>query len=200
MPGYEKRDPCPYGAPGKSTNIARARRLVRQAGASGAPVKVWGPQQDPGPATMSYLADVLNQIGLDAKVSLIDFAVYTQALGNLRTHPQTAFMSWAGDFPHPYTFLRQFDSRAITATNNFNIGEVHDPVIDAGLDRLSREPDVESAKDGWAALDRRVIDRAYVAAYGHPKRTTFLSARMDFENCARFHPVYGNDDSSFCLK
>ena len=87
---------------------------------------------------MSYLADVLNQIGLDAKVSLVDFAVYAQTLGNLQTHPQTAFMSWAGDFPHPYTFLRQFDSRAITATNNFNIGEVRDPVIDAGLDRLSR--------------------------------------------------------------
>ena len=29
---------------------------------------------------------------------------------------------------------------------------------------------------------------------------TFLSERMDFDNCARFHPVYFNDYSSFCLK
>ena len=149
---------------------------------------------------MSYLADVLNQIGLDAKVSLVDFAVYTQTLGNLKTHPQTAFMSWAGDYPHPCTFLRQFDSRAIAATNNFNIGEVSDPVSDAGLDRSSGEPNVQTVKDDWAAREKRVVDRAYVAAYGHPKRTTFLSERMDFENCARFHPVYGNDYSSFCLK
>jgi hypothetical protein len=27
-----------------------------------------------------------------------------------------------------------------------------------------------------------------------------MSERMDFENCTRFHPVYNNDYSSFCLK
>ena len=200
MPGYEKLEPCPYGQPGKSTDVARARRLVRDAGATGAPVKLWGPQQDPGPPAMSYLADVLDEIGLDPTVSLLDFAVYAQTVGNLRTHPQAGFMSWAGDFPHPFTFLRQFDSRAITATNNFNVGEVRDPVIDAGLERLSREPDLQAVKDEWAALDRRVVDRAYVAVYGNPKRTTFMSERMDFENCATFHPVFGNDYSGFCLK
>ena len=114
---------CPYGEPGKSTDIARPGAWCgRRAQGSGG--EGLGPQQDPGPAAMSYLADVLDQIGLDAKVSLVDFAVYSQTLGNLRTHPQTAFMSWAGDYPHPYTFLRQFDAAAITATNNFNIGEV----------------------------------------------------------------------------
>ena len=35
IPGYEKLDPCPYGAPGKSTDIARAKRLVRRAGRGG---------------------------------------------------------------------------------------------------------------------------------------------------------------------
>ena len=200
IPGYEKLDPCPYGAPGRNTDIARARRLVRRAGAAGADVKVWGPQQDPGPQVMSYLADVLDEIGLDPKVSLVDFAVYAQTVGHRRTHPQIGFMSWAGDFPHPYTFLRQFDSRAITETNNFNVGEVRDPVIDHGLGRLGREPDVQAVKGEWAALDRRLIDRGYVAVYGNPVRTTFLSERMDSENCALFHPVYGNDYSSFCLK
>ncbi len=164
MPGYEKREPCPYGEPGKSTDIAEARRLVRQAGATGAPVKVWGPQQDPGPPAMNYLADVLDEIGLEPKVSLVDFAVYAQTVGNLQTHPQAGFMNWAGDFPHPFTFMRQFDSKAITETNNFNVGEVQDPVIDAGLERLGTEPDLRAVEDEWAKLDRRVVDRAYVAA------------------------------------
>ena len=134
IPGYEKLDPCPYGPPGKSTDIARAKRLVRRAGAAGADVKVWGPQQDPGPQVMSYLADVLDEIGLDPKLNLVDFAVYSQTVGNLGTHPQIGFMSWAGDFPHPFAFLRQFDSGTITETGNFNVGEVRDPVIDAGLE------------------------------------------------------------------
>ena len=145
---------------------------------------------------MSYLADVLDEIGLEPKVSLVDFAVYAQTVGNLRTHPQIGFMSWAGDFPHPFTFLRQFDSHAITPTNNFNVGEVRDPVIDAGLRRLSRNPDLEAVKGEWAALDRRLIDQGYVAVYGNPVRTTFLSERLDAERCALFHPVFGNDYSA----
>ena len=149
---------------------------------------------------MNYLADVLDEIGLEPKVSLVDFAVYAQTVGNLQTHPQAGFMNWAGDFPHPFTFMRQFDSEAITETSNFNVGEVQDPVIDAGLERLGSEPDLRAVEDEWATLDRRVVDRAYVAVYGNPKRTTFLSDRMDFEDCSVFHPVFGNDYSSFCLK
>jgi hypothetical protein len=45
-----------------------------------------------------------------------------------------------------------------------------------------------------------VLERAYVAPYGSSQRTTFLTERMDVENCSRFHPVYGNDYFSFCLK
>ena len=39
-----------------------------------------------------------------------------------------------------------------------------------------------------------------MAPYGTEKVATFFSERMDFENCSRFHPLYQNDYSSFCLK
>jgi hypothetical protein len=68
------------------------------------------------------------------------------------------------------------------------------------MDRLNAEPDPLAVEDGWAALDRRVVDRAYVAVYGYPVRGTFFSDRMDAEKCSIVHPVYGNDYSSFCLK
>ena len=57
---------------------------------------------------------------------------------------------------------------------------------------------VEQAKE----LDRYVTgpDAAYVLAYGHTAETTFVSERMDFENCTVFHPVYRDDWSQFCLK
>jgi hypothetical protein len=77
---------------------------------------------------------------------------------------------------------------------------VRDPELDAELSRLVREPEVGRVEGGWAALDRRVVERGYVAVYGHPVRTTFMSERMDYEDCSLFHPVYGNDWSSFCLK
>ena len=43
-------------------------------------------------------------------------------------------------------------------------------------------------------------EKAYILPYGHTKETTFVSERMDFENCTVFHPVYQDDWSQFCLK
>jgi peptide/nickel transport system substrate-binding protein len=200
VPGYEERDPCPYGQPGGEPDIEGARELVREAGAEGAKVKVWGPKQDPGPGLTSYYADMLRQIGLDPTIQLLDFAVYSQVLGNEKTEAQTGFLSWAGEYPHPYSFFKQFKASAITPTSNQNLAHVRDETLDSEMDSLNAETDPLGVEDGWAALDRRVVDRAYVAVYGYPVRTTFLSDRMDAENCSIVHPVYGNDYSSFCLK
>jgi peptide/nickel transport system substrate-binding protein len=200
IPGYEKRDPCPYGKPGGEPDIEAARQLVRQAGAEGAEVKVWGPKQDPGPALTSYYADMLREIGLDPQIQLIDFAVYSQVLGNEKTHAQTAFLSWAGEYPHPYSFFKQFLASAITPTSNQNVANVRDRKLDADMKRLNAETDPASVEDGWAALDRRVVDQGYVAVYGNPMRATFMSDRMDGEKCSIVHPVFGNDWSSWCLK
>jgi hypothetical protein len=52
----------------------------------------------------------------------------------------------------------------------------------------------------WGELNKKLVERGWVVPYGHRKLATFLSERMDFDNCSRFHPVYFNDYSSFCLK
>jgi peptide/nickel transport system substrate-binding protein len=200
VPGYRPLDPCPYGDPRRPPDLERARRLVRRAGAEGADVAVWGPQQRPGPQVAGYYADMLGRIGLHATTKLVDFAVYSQTVGDRKTKAQTGLSNWSGDFPHPSAFLRQFDGSAITDVGNVNLGNVRDPVIDESMARLNRQPDLASVEDRWAKVDRRLVERAYVAVYGHPKRATFLSERMDFEHCARTHPIYGNDYSSFCLK
>ena len=200
IPGYEEIDPCPYGKPGKQPDIERGSELVKEAGAEGAAVKVWGPKQDPGPQLMSYYADALERIGLDPDVQLLDFAVFAQVLGNEKTRAQTGFMNWTGDFPHPSTYMRQFTSSAITPTGNVNLGNVRDPTLDARFAELSNAEDVKRVEDGWADLDRYVIDKAYIAPWGYARRATFMSERMDFENCNVVHPVFGHDYSSFCLK
>ncbi len=68
------------------------------------------------------------------------------------------------------------------------------------VERLRLLPLGASTGHEWAKLDSRVVDRAYLAPFGSEKRDTFLSERLDSDNCARFNPVYGNDYSSFCLK
>ena len=137
IPGYQERDPpAPTASRAVSRTSMPARALVRKAGADGEEVGVWGPEQDPGPALTSYFADMLEEIGLEPKIQLIDFAVYSQVLGNAKTGAGTGFMSWAGEFPHPSSFLRQFTSSAITPTGNQNLGYVRDPTLDARFAEL----------------------------------------------------------------
>ena len=49
-------------------------------------------------------------------------------------------------------------------------------------------------------LNRYVVEKAYLVPYGHRVRGTFVSERIDFENCTFFHQVYLEDWSRFCLK
>jgi hypothetical protein len=66
--------------------------------------------------------------------------------------------------------------------------------------RARAEPD-EAKRDALAAaLDKALVSRALALPYGEELRTTFVSERLDLQNCARFHPLYGNDYSAFCLK
>ena len=52
----------------------------------------------------------------------------------------------------------------------------------------------------WGDVNEKLVERAWIVPFGFIKLPTFLSERMDFDNCSRFHPVYYNDYSDWCLK
>jgi hypothetical protein len=60
--------------------------------------------------------------------------------------------------------------------------------------------DIGEPKDQIPRIGPSTRHNRHGAPYGHTKGATFMSERMDFENCSLFHPVYNNDYSSFCLK
>jgi len=192
---------CPWGDPNKPPNLEKARQLIEEAGADGAKVQVWGNSDDPTPLVTQAYADMLNKIGLKAEPKIIDGGVYFQTIGNAKTAPQTGFANWYQDFPHPKNFMFLIDGASIQPTNNQNFGNVDDPEITKGIAELNREPELTpDVVDRWKDLNRKVVERAWVVPFGHRKLSTFLSERMDFDNCSLFHPVYANDYSSFCLK
>ena len=201
MPGYEKLDPCPYGDPAQPPDLERARRLVADAGAEGAEVTVWGNDEERTRKVTEYYTEVLNEIGLNAKPKLVGAETYFQTVGNADTRPQTGFSAWSQDFPHPANFFFLVTKESIQDTDSPNPGHVADPEIDRRYERLKREPPEPNARE-WAELDRLLTspEKAYVAAYGHAKDTTFVSDRIDFEDCTVYHPVYRDDWSQLCLK
>jgi len=204
MPGYDEAfdtTECPYGDPTQPPDIAKAQDLLKQAGADGTAVTVYGNTDDPTPAVTQAYTDMLNEIGLDAEVELLDGGVYFQTVGNAKTEAQTGFTNWFQDFPHPLNFYFLVDGDTIQPTNNNNNGNVNDPMINDTIDELSLETDLEAVADQWAELDRYLIEppQSSIVPYGHRKLATFVSERIDFESIIQ-HPVYQNDYSSFALK
>jgi peptide/nickel transport system substrate-binding protein len=204
MPGYDSSldvEDCPWGNPNEPPDLEKARQMITDAGAGGTEVTVWGDTLEPDDRVAEAYADMLNKIGLDAKPKILDAGVYFQTIGNVKTEAQTGVTNWFQDFPHPKNFFFLIDGKSIQPTNNLNFGNVDDPEITSGIAELSKEPELtDEVADSWGELDEQLVDEAWIAPYGHSKRSTFMSERMDFENCSLFHPVYHNDYSSFCLK
>jgi peptide/nickel transport system substrate-binding protein len=204
IPGYDRAldvEDCPWGNSNEPPDLEKARQMIADAGAEGAEVTVWGNTLEPNDKVAEAYADMLNKMGLDAKPKILDSAVYYQTIGNAKTEAQTGTNEWFQDFPHPKNFFFLVDGKSIQPTNNQNQGNVDDPEITAGIAELSKEPELtDEVADRWGDLNRQLVEEGWIAPYGHTKRATFMSERMDFENCSLFHPVYWNDYSSFCLK
>jgi len=183
VPGFSRIDPCPWGDPGLGGDPERARQMIEDSGEKGKPVTVFSDPNREHRKVARYYAGLLDKIGLKGKVKVV-----RTLRGARRGRAQTGLASYRADLPHPLPFMGRLD------------GDVVDPGIEEKLGELRLEPDVGKAAGGYSALDRTIVEHAYMAPFGAERQGTFLSERMDAANCARFHPVYGADYSSFCLK
>ena len=204
VPGYSESldiSDCPYGNPNESPDIEKAKQLIKQAGAEGAEVTVWGNTDTPSDRVAEAYADMLNQIGLDATPKVIDGGIYYQTIGNEKTEAQTGFANWFMDFPHPNNFMFLMNADSIQPTNNQNFSNVDDPKIQKEMGRLTLEPNLDEVASDWGALDEYLVSppQSYIVAYGHRKLATFTSDRIDFDSVV-VQPLYLNDYTSFKLK
>jgi peptide/nickel transport system substrate-binding protein len=190
--------PCPFGT---KPDLAKAKALVKASGLAGTPVTVWGQMRSPRREYVDYYTSVLNSIGFKATEKIIADAQYFPTIGNLKLNPQTGFADWNQDFPNPSDFYLLLDKSAIQSTNNQNFSQVNDPKVQSELAFLNKVPatQLQTAAARWQALDEYTAKQAYENVYGAQLHPKFLSNRIDFAS-AVFHPVYGNDWSSWQLK
>jgi hypothetical protein len=174
---------------------------VRQAGAKGEPVTVWGSKEADSRAATDAYARTLDQIGLRAKLRLVDPGRYYATINDRRTRAQTGFDTWFADFLHPLDFFLVLDGDSIQPLHNPNPGNVDDPSVNSEIDRLRGVDDLASVTEDWHRLDQYVISppQSYLVVFGHARAPTFFSARMDPKS-AIFHSLYRNDYSSWRLK
>lgn len=198
VPGFRKLQPCPSGDPGAAPDLQRARVLIRQAGARGRRVQVWGSDQPEFKASVEAFADVLSQIGLKATPRAVTEERYFATFGDASLGVQAGILQFAQDFPHPSNFFQLVASRSIPGGQN--PGFVRDGAIDRTLRDVDRAP-AEAARADAAAIDRRIAEQAHIVPLGNGRTTVFLSERMEAgRECSRVHPVYLLDYTSLCLK
>ena len=195
--GYqESPDLYPY-------DLEKAKALIKEAGAEGEEVTVWGNPEDPTKPTIEYYTDVLNSIGLKAKSKIVSAETYFATIGNRKTKAQTGWANWFQDYPHPANFIDVLvnPSRVVESGNNNYSYNAADKELGARIDAVSKEPELtDEVLAEWAAIDKEIQEKAYWAIYGNRKQTTFMSERMDFENCKGESVTVNHDWSRFCLK
>ena len=174
VPGHSGLDPCPVGDRDEPPDLVRARELVEDAGQVGTVVTVASSRGVAPSAAVRYFVTTLRKIGLAAR------AQPTRGAASLTLE------LIAPPIAHPAAFLAGFGERT------------RDLELDADIDRLLTEPDASS--DDWGEIDRRLVEEAYVAPLGSQRLPTFLSERIDVQGCATFHPIFGVELASLCLR
>jgi peptide/nickel transport system substrate-binding protein len=172
--GYRQLGTCPYGDRDEPADLVSAHQRIEEAGAEGAPVSV-RPTADTPPVVGRYVARALRNVGLRATFR-------GGAGARLRLERIAPLV------PHPEAFLERIARRTFDAQLSEAVAEGIEP-------SKGEDPD-----DAWAAADERLVTEAYVIPIGSELQPTFLSERIDAENCARFQALFGMDLSSLCLK
>lgn len=173
--GHETLDPCPFGEREENSDLVRARSLVQEAERPRPRVVVAPASGAADPRLEGYLIATLRKIGLRARPAL-DLREEARApLTYGRRRPSA---------PHPARYLEA----------------VREPVLDTRISLTELEGEPETSAAAWAEIDRDVVEGATVAPYGVETSGVLLSERMDVANCPRFHPVFGLDWSSLCLR
>lgn len=193
-PQYRRIDRYPH-------DLARAKRLIEAAGATGARVTVWGNDRETSQTAITYLRDVLNSIGLRASVKTSGAAVYWTTIGDQATRAQIGFANWYHDYPHPTNWFDVLlNGERITQRYNNNYSNADVPAINRKIDQLKTEPKLSAEVNaGWAQLDRMVAEDALWAPYANLRSTDFFGARVD-TRCYVNHVLYEFDFSQICLE
>jgi peptide/nickel transport system substrate-binding protein len=162
-------------------SLARARALVRQAGAQGAAVQIWTTNADPAPKAAQYLASVLGQIGLHVTaVKTVDDSVYWDTLLTQKGDPQIAFNHFDQDYPEGEDFIDTLlNGEHIVNVGNNDVSNTNDPALNRMIDATKLLPLGDARNRAWARIDNLFMKRdAGWAPFLHLQEPKFTSARL----------------------
>lgn len=194
MPGYEKYELYPY-------DVQKAKQMIEEADPADREITVWtddeGTQEEAG----AYYAEVLKEIGFDAKLQVLNADNYFSVIGNASTPDlDTGWASWFQDYPHPNDFFQpMLSEESIFPTNTSNLARIAVPRLSKKIDELAEKPLDSEVEAEYAALDREFMEQAPWAPYGTSTFPTFVSSAIDLDKVI-YNPTFNQDLTSFQFK
>jgi peptide/nickel transport system substrate-binding protein len=193
-PQYKKHTLYPY-------NLAKAKKLIQQAGVKGMAVTVWNHDRGQDPKATEYLTSVLNSLGFKAKDKIINSSVYWTTIGNQSTKAQIGFADWFQDYPHPLDWFDVLlNGDRITDTHNNNYSNFDDKAVNAKILSLKKQSKLTSSvNDQWAALDKQAMQQAAWAPFINRQFVDTFNSDIDL-GCYINHVLYLFDFATICHK
>lgn len=194
IPGYEQLDLYPH-------SLARAMELLAEANPSDRAITVWGDNESPNDEATEYYAGVLEEIGFEVTLKIIDSDNYFTVIGNDSTPDlDTGFANWFAEYPNPNSFFQpMLTEGALAPTNATNLARFADPAVSAAIEKLATEPLGPRQETEYARIDREVMEQAPLVPYGNATAPTFVSSAIDLEKVV-FSPAFSQDLTSFQFK
>jgi peptide/nickel transport system substrate-binding protein len=194
MPGYEKLALYPH-------SVAEAKQLLAAADPSDRAITVWGDTESPNNEAVEYYAGVLEEIGFEVTLKIINSDNYFTVIGNDSTPDlDTGFANWFAEYPNPNAFFQpMLTEGSLAPTNATNLARFADPKISARIEQLATEPLGPGQETEYAQVDKEVMEAAPLIPYGNATAPTFVSDAIDLESVI-FNPTFSQDLTSFRFK
>jgi peptide/nickel transport system substrate-binding protein len=192
MPGYRRFDLYPQ-------NMAKARRLIREADPTDRSITVWTDSESPNNLAGIYYRGVLRQLGFHVRLKVENPDNYFTVIGNRGTpNLDTGVSDWFEDYPHPVDFLQPLLAEKPTAFNNQNFSRLVVPKLNRKLTTLEGEPGPID-EGAYAALDRSFMKHAPIVPYGTRTLVAAFSGAVDLHGFI-WNPTFETDLTSLRFK
>jgi peptide/nickel transport system substrate-binding protein len=180
-------------------NLTKAKQLINQAGANNATVKVWTRNVSDAVTAATYYTNVLNQIGLNASLTILPKSTYYTTIGNVNTHAQTGWARWLEDYPHPLDWFDVLlNGERITDQDNNNYAWYSNKKTNKEIDQLKKQPLLTPAVNAkWATVEKQIMQQAPWAPWSNRVFPEFFSKQI---GCIHIQRLYGIDLARLCRK
>lgn len=194
MPGHEAFNLYPH-------DMAKAKKLIAEASPSDRKITVWTNDEDVNKEAGVYYNGVLEELGFDTTLKVVNARVYIPAVGSAKTPDvDTGWLDWYQDYPNPNDFFEPLLSgESIQPVFNANLAHMDVPRLNEKIAKLAAEQLGPEQEAEYAKLDREYMELAPWVPYGTNTVATFVDSEIDLGKVI-FNPTFGHDLTSFQLK